>query len=110
MSKFNLKNIIKKVSRVRGKDKLKAQIRPYRDWVVLLVIFFILLTFLAVVNVYLFTIINKEEIFAEQRPAGEEVEMLDTDTLKSTIEFFDGRSENFDKLLKQKPGVVDPSR
>jgi len=109
MAKFNFKNITKKFPRGRGKDKSKAEFRVYRDWGILLAVFFILLVFVATANVYLFTTINKEGIFAKERPVEEEIEMLDVDTLKSTIEFFGNRTENFDKLLEQKPDIVDPS-
>ncbi len=109
MAKFNFKNITKKFSKGHGEDKSKIEFSVYRDWSVFLVIFFIFLIFIAMANVYLFTIINKEEIFAKERSVEEEIEMLDIETLKNIMEFFDGRAENFNKLLEQKPDIVDPS-
>jgi len=109
MAEFNYKNIIKNFSRSRGKDKSKIEFNVYRDWSVLLVIFFIFLIFIAVVNMYLFTVINKEEIFAKEISGDEEIEMLNVENLKSIMEFFNKREENFNKLIEQKPDIVDPS-
>lgn len=109
MSKFNLKNSIKSIFNRKGKDRSKVQFNVYKDWVILLTLFFILLVAVAAVNVYLFTEINKDEIFIKQRPAGEEIEMLDSDKLEEVIEVFDNRSENFNNLLKDKPDVIDPA-
>jgi len=109
MAKIDFKNMIKIFPRSRGKDKTKIQFKPGRDWAVLLGIFFLLLIFVAAANTYLFIQINTDQIFTQKRTTGEEIEMLDTETLKSTIELFDARSENFDNLLKQKPSIVDPS-
>lgn len=109
MAKFNLKKITKKISRSRGKDKLKAPLRPFRDWGILLGFFFTLLLVLSVANVYLFIQINKEEIFAKEREVEEEIEMMDVELLERIIGNFDTRAENFDNLLEQKPGIVDPS-
>ncbi len=105
----NFKKITQKISKARGKDKLKMQISPYRDWGIFLAIFFILLVVIAVASAYLFLQINNEEIFTKERALEEEIEMLDLEMLKNKIEFFDVRDENFNNLLKQKPDIVDPS-
>ena len=109
MAKMNFKKIIKKFFQIHGKDKLKILKRPFRDWGVLLVIFFTLLIFIALANAYLFIQINKEEIFAKERAPEEEIEVLNVEGIKKTIDFFDKREENFNGLLKQKPIIVDPS-
>ena len=109
MANFSFKKIKEKISFKGGRDKSKIDFRIYRDWGIVLVIFFILLALIAVVNVYLFTLINNGEIFEKERPPEEDIEMLNTKMLKNTIDFFDTRAENFENILKQKPDIVDPS-
>ncbi|HEC30528.1 MAG TPA: hypothetical protein ENI66_00750 [Candidatus Yonathbacteria bacterium] len=109
MAKFNLKNIIKKFSFTQGKDKLKKQMHPYRDWGMLLLLFSVFLIISAVVNMYLFILVNKEELFVKNQTSEKEVEMLKVEELRNMIKFFDTRVENFNNISKQKPDVVDPS-
>lgn len=109
MANLNFKKITQKISNARGKDKLKIEISPYRDWGIFLAIFFILLIVIAIASAYLFIQIKNEEIFTKERALEEEIEMLDIKALKSTIEFFDVRDENFNNILEQKPDIIDPS-
>jgi len=109
MAKFNFKNPIKSIFKSKGKDKSKIQFNVYRDWGILLSLFFVLLIAVAVISIYLFIQINEEKIFVKQRPVGEEIEMLNVEKLGSVIKVFNNRSENFENILKNKPEIIDPA-
>lgn len=109
MAKINFKNLTPKISQLFDRDKLKTPLKPYRDWAILLTVFFLILIILSAGNVYLFKQINKKRFFTKETSIRENVEMLNTEVLTETIGLFNKKTEEFEKLRNQKPDVVDPS-
>ena len=104
------KKRIKKLFKTRGKDVLKNLTNPYRDWKLLLSIFFVMFVVLVAVNAFLFIKINEEDIFSKEDIPMEKIEMLDTGALAQAIDFFSKRGEEFNNRVRKKPEIVDPSR
>ncbi|GMQ95171.1 MAG: hypothetical protein BMS9Abin13_283 [Patescibacteria group bacterium] len=110
MEKLNIKKILQKVTDYWDKDSLKLTLTPYRDWGILIVAFFIFIAIASTAHSYLFIKIKNQQIFFEEA-SGEilEMEVLDTERLRSTVEFFDKKEETFQRLLIEKPSIIDPS-
>jgi len=109
MKEKNIKEYIQEILKKLDKDKLKIIFTTSRDWGVLLIVFFILLIFLFVINTYFFIYYNKEGAFLKIFEEVEEVEIMKTEELNRTIELFENKESTFNKLLEDKPSIVDPS-
>jgi len=109
MAKVDIKNITQKFPQLLDRDKSKVSMHPHVVWGVFLAVSFALFILLIAANSYLFIQINEELIFSKERAVDEEIEMMNVDVLKTTIEFFDGRAETFENLIEQKSYIVDPS-
>jgi len=109
MRENNIKEYIQEILKKLDKDKLKIIFTPSRDWGVLLTIFFTLLIFLVVANVYFFIHYSENKVFLKIDENEEEVEIINIEEINRTIELFENKENTFNKLLKEKPDIVDPS-
>ena len=109
MKKESIKEYIQEILKKWDKDRLKILFTPYRDWEVLLIIFFTSLIFLVIVNVYLFIYYNNSENFVKITEDEEKVETMNVKELERMIDIFKNKENNFSKFLKEKPDIVDPS-
>lgn len=110
MSKNNLQTFKRIILGFRDKDKTKIILTTYRDWKILVIVSSFLLLIIAGMNIY-FSVKNEgQNNSARKDKTIEKGTVLNTDALRVTIESFDQKAENFEKLKLKKELLIDPSR
>ena len=103
------KKIKEKIFLLTDRDKQKLALNPYRDWMVMVGIFFLLVVFFTTVGFYIFLQINSGEIFeVEQReivlPA-----TIDTKKLQAALKIFKAKELKHQEQLENRLELPDPS-
>lgn len=104
----DLEKKFKKLLVSKGSDKAKIEITPYRDWRVIVIVFFAGLVASAGFNAYMFIQINQDSFFTQtEKPALGSV--LNRSGLAEINKRFTNSAEQFEKVSKDGVTVVDPS-
>ena len=108
MPKKDWKSNLKKLTYTKGVDVFKMEKRPYHDWRIVVVSFFVLLSFSVGFNVYMSLQINKDSFFAvAQKATG--VVRFNEEGLAAVVKLLDEKAALFEKVMAEGVGVVDPS-
>lgn len=99
---------LKKISTSSGVDALKMEITPYRDWMILVSIFFIGLIGSFGFNIYMSVKINADNFFT-MAPKVDEGVVLDKNGLEKILAGFAEKEMLFEKTKVEGVGMVDPS-
>lgn len=91
-----------------GTDRSKMEITPFRDWRVLVIVFFIALLGVFGFNGSLFLRINTDSFVTGGLPETN-IAPLENNKLDNAVKEITKRSEKFEKLRKEKPTYIDPS-
>jgi len=110
MKKISFKKIGEKVTGLWDKDRTKIVFVPQRAWFIILALSFAVLIAVVLASMWLFSAIESEKIFFTEPEVVINVESIRVEEYRETIKLFEGRAENFDDLLENKPAFVDPSR
>lgn len=108
MPKKDWKAEFKKLTVSKGTDALKMEITPYRDWRIVVTVFFIGLVISLGFNIYMSIEINSDSFFATA-PKSTGVIKFNEEGLAKVIAGFDEKSALFEKVKKEGVAVVDPS-
>ncbi len=108
MTKKDLTNAFKKFFTSRGGDALKMEITPYRDWRVVVVVFFLGLTTSLGFNVYMSIEINRDNFFTAESKNGGEV-VLNKKGLEKILADLEEKNTVFKKVSTEGLHMVDPS-
>jgi len=107
------KNIIsffqEKITGFLGRDKQKQEVNPYRDWLVLVVLFFILSSMAVWLGLYLFIQVNSGSFFPSEENAPLSQRTIDKRLLLQIIEDFETKAKTHQELLETRPVVIDPA-
>ena len=103
------KKINKKIFESKGADPLKTEITPYRDWKILVVVFFIAIASSIGFNVYMLIQINNDNFFnsVTERPTGP---VLNRDRLTAVLAMLAEKDALISGKATSTPFAVDPSR
>ena len=82
---------------------------PYRDWRMLLSVFFCLLVFALGVGAYLFLGVRKGELFIVAPSRETTLQTIDQIFLKEIQQDFDEKNEKFKELIRSRIEIEDPS-
>lgn len=108
MPKKDWKAEFKKLTVSKGTDALKMEITPYRDWRIVVIIFFIGIVASLGFNIYLSIGISSDSFFTtEQKSSG--VLKFDEEGLTKVIDAIDKKAAQFEKIRIEGVAVVDPS-
>lgn len=99
---------LKKLTYSKGVDKLKMEITPYRDWRVVVIIFFIALVGSFAFNIYMSIEINRDSFFATA-PKTTGVIKFNEEGLAKVIKILDEKEALFEKAKTEGVTIVDPS-
>lgn len=98
----------KKITYSKGVDSLKMEITPYRDWRIVVFVFFFTLALSIGFNIYLFIEINSDTFFTvAPRSAG--VIKFNEEGLAKVITLLDENAATFDKIKSGGLVIDDPS-
>ncbi|KKU80274.1 MAG: hypothetical protein UY07_C0048G0006 [Parcubacteria group bacterium GW2011_GWA1_47_8] len=92
----------------RGEDPEKMEITPYRDWRMVVAVFFVGLIASLVFNMYIFVGVNQDNFFRTVSKQ-EEVVGLNQGKLLTVLEVLNAKKTAFETLTKGSVSVVDPS-
>lgn len=106
--KGNTKALVEKFFAKQDRDKLKIEITPYRDWKILVKVFFVVLVVLVATHVYVFVQLSNDTLFA-QKDVTDTVITFNKDRLLQTVDYYDAKEATYREILETKPSVVDPA-
>lgn len=101
-------NSIKDLWEKRIKMLCRFEIAPYRDWRIIMSIFFIGMVVSVAFSVYLFMGVRGDTLFSGGVKKDDSVKM-DVTKLTKTINMFQARSKQFEELKMATTTLVDPS-
>ncbi len=84
-------------------------VSPNADWKVLFVFFFIILTIVLSLGIFLFVKINNGSLFVVKTETSAVAPKINVDQLSRTIEYYDERAKNLEDIRKNKVSIPDPS-
>jgi len=99
---------LKKLTYSKGSDALKMETTPYRDWRILVVVFFVGLISSMGFNIYMLIEIDRDTFFS-QAPKSSGVIKFNEEGLAKVIAGIDEKAEKFENSKKVSSAVVDPS-
>lgn len=108
MPKKDWKAEFKKLTASKGVDALKMEITPYRDWRIVMIVFFIGLVASLGFNVYMSIGISSDSFFTTELKASG-VLKFDEERLAKVIAGLDEKQALFEKARTGGVAVVDPS-
>lgn len=108
MPKKDWKAELKKLTYSKGVDSLRTEITPYRDWRIVVVLFFIALVSSIAYNTYVFIEINRDSFFTAT-PKSSGVVKFNEEGLAKVIAGLDEKSAIFEKVKKEGVAIADPS-
>lgn len=91
-----------------GADSSKMEITPFRDWMVIIAVFFGGLAVSVGANIYMSVEINKDSFFTTAPKGGESV-TLNKEGLSNVLSGLAEKEFLFEKARTEKSTVVDPS-
>lgn len=100
---------LKKLFASNGGDPMKMEITPFRDWMVIVIIFFIGLILATGFNAYMSIEINRDNFFTTTQKSGEAV-IFNKEGLAKVLAGLAEKEALFEKARTEKSTVVDPSR
>ncbi len=110
---MNLKNIdIKKLFKKPSFHKKEYQnlsLKAAHDWKLVLALFFIVISAVAVFNFYLFIQVSEGEAFSRYDSSESEKEAVSLKDLQKIISFFDGKAEKLNDSADSQKWSVDPA-
>lgn len=98
----------KKLTYSKGVDALKMEITPYRDWRIVVILFFIVLVSSIGYNSYVFIEINRDTFFTAA-PKSTGVIKFNDEGLAKVVAGLDEKAALFEKVKKEGVAIVDPS-
>ncbi|OGI88066.1 hypothetical protein A2995_01810 [Candidatus Nomurabacteria bacterium RIFCSPLOWO2_01_FULL_33_24] len=91
------------------KDINNLEIHPRRDWNTFIKIFFVLIVLMIIFNLYLFSQINREEIFQISEDNITKGKTIDRKNLEEILNYFDKKDQKFNEILKSNFDQITPS-
>lgn len=91
------------------RDKENLAITANRDWVISLSVFFLLILISAGLGMYLFSKINKGEIFAASEEKVVIPQTITKENLWKSLFTYDEKKRVFEERVKTRPRIIDPS-
>lgn len=82
---------------------------PKTDWKIIFISTVILVVSVVVFSVYMFVKIDKGEIFLVEKTGVEQERVLDIDLLKETVNYYQNKAFEFERIKNAKTKAVDPS-
>lgn len=104
----NWSNQIKKLLSSRGSDPLKMKISPYRDWAIVVGVFFVGFVFSLGFNIYISIKINQDDFFATSSKSNDEV-VLNKEGLTKVLKELSDKEKIFNNTSTGRAVLVDPS-
>lgn len=111
MRNISLKNLeveLKKLTYSKGVDVLKMEITPYRDWRMVVIVFFVGLIASFAFNVYMSIEINRDSFFTTGSKNTGGVK-FNEEGLAKVVQGLDEKQAIFEKARTEGVGMVDPS-
>ncbi|MEK7179852.1 MAG: hypothetical protein AAB706_00065 [Patescibacteria group bacterium] len=105
--KLDIKKFFKKVSKKKTFHYVHGQFHPRHDWSILIVIFFIIISFGFIFNFYLFLRIAAGDIFRTETEAVK-VETLDREAIQGMVNLFKERARLLEELKSNPIEIPDP--
>jgi len=110
MKKFDIKDIKIFLQNLTDREGDKYTRKPYKVWVLIVVVAFLLFLFVGFVHYQIFLQTNSEDSKALSDPdEGKALENIDVEALEDTLELYRQKETAFEKLKTNKLNVVDPS-
>ncbi|MDD5152588.1 MAG: hypothetical protein PHS95_01120 [Candidatus Pacebacteria bacterium] len=108
MPKKDLTKNFKKLFSSREADSSRAEITPYRDWLIIVIVFFVGIVASVLFNIYLSMQINSDSfsVAGQKNPEGLK---LNHKGLTEVLDNFSAKETAFEKLKTEGVTVVDPS-
>jgi len=107
---FDFKKILKKITSFHGKGTLKPAINPHRDWRTILIVFVILVLGAAAGSTYMFIQMEQDELFTSNGDGEKRIKKFNTSKLVDTINQFEQKEEELNRLRIDRPHIIDPSQ
>lgn len=108
MPKKDWKAEFKKLTYSKGVDALRMEITPYRDWRIVVILFFIALVSSIAYNTYVFIEINRDTFFTAA-PKSSGVVKFNEEGLAKVIAGLDEKEAIFEKAKNEGAAISDPS-
>ena len=103
--KLNSKEIFSRAIKFFDRDQAKKESNPYRDWVVLIILFFALLILFGIGNIFLFRSFQN----GENKNIILEDSILNRKELNEVLNFYAAKETRLQAHLKDLPKLKDPS-
>lgn len=91
------------------RDKEKITITAKRDWFILLSIFSLGIVFFTLVGLSLFMKINYRDTISRGNEQSDLPEIITKERLNERLNIFDEKEKQLNKLLLNRPVIIDPS-
>ncbi|MDO8604263.1 MAG: hypothetical protein Q7K40_02585 [bacterium] len=108
ISQINWKAELKKITNSKGVDALKLEITPYRDWRIVVAVFFLGLLSSFAFNVYMSIEINRDSFFTTL-PKSTGVVRFNEQGLAKVVAGLDEKAAVFEKAVTEGVAMIDPS-
>lgn len=105
----NSKSIMNKFSLKRHGSFLGFGTGPQSDWKVIFGFSFLLTLFVIGMSIFVFTEIDKGEIFVIKKPEPQEMASLDVDRLRRAALYYEERAKQLEEIRLNPALAVDPS-
>lgn len=106
---ISFSKLLSHIKHVRSPHLSHELYYPDRDWKIILVSFVCVALALAGLSAYLFLKINSGEIFTTSQERFQEMQILDTQTLKETVSRFEAQKARLMELQTSPVVAPDPS-
>jgi len=108
MLKKNLNALLKKFTSSKGVDTSKMEITPYRDWRIVVSVFFVGLVVSLGFNIYMSTEMNRDNFFVTA-PKVSDAMKFNEKGFEEVIVDIDEKAARFEKAKTEGVSAADPS-
>ncbi|MCK9345155.1 MAG: hypothetical protein M0P64_03495 [Candidatus Pacebacteria bacterium] len=109
MLKKDWKKELKKLTFSRGKDSLRMELTPFRDWRIIVVTFFLSLFLSVGFNIYISSEANRDAFFSAEAKQTVGVIKFNQDALAKVIKEIDDKATRYEKVKTEQMLLIDPS-
>lgn len=108
MTKNNLLKSLNKIKSSKGVDPTKIEITPFRDWRIIIIVFFVGIVISISLNMYMLTKISSDSFFTIETK-NEDVIRFKKEGLDQAINLLTEKEALFEEAKIENITVIDPS-
>lgn len=104
----DIKKIFNKIIKKKQINIIHKELNVLKIWRVIFITFIMVIIFIIGISVYIFFRINNGEIFLAENDENVQIETINRVLLEETIEAFEMKKLEFERLKNNKPNIKNP--